>query len=323
MDRTRGAGIIDTISSAYGLVSRWPALLVPPILLDLFLWFGPRLSVEAPIQALADLLASQGEAGQQQEMVAVVRNAAAQSDLFALLALQVPSMMRLLVPSQTPLADNRPVLAVEEPSTAFLGALLLILAGLLLSMVYLVPIARVVRDGKIGLAGVAPAVGRGWLRQVALLLLLIAGALAIALPLALVTALLAAAGIGLLPLMNFVISVAAVWLVVYLFFAIDAIVISEVGPLRAIRYSVAVVRHNFWSSLGLIGLTLVISLGLQEIFKLIARSVVGVPIVIVVNAYISTGLAAASMLFYRERLARWQQQQRAAALSRVGPGAPR
>jgi hypothetical protein len=323
MDRERRTGIIDTISSAYGLVYRRPALLLPPILLDLFLWFGPRLSIEGPLRALADLLASQADAGQQEEAIAVVQAAAAQSDVFALLALQVPSMMRLLSPAQTPLAANRPVVAIDEPATAALAGLLLSFAGLLLSMVYLVPIGQIVRDGRFDPKGIVPAVGRAWLRQVGLLLLLIGGGLAVALPLAVITALLAVAGIGVLPLVQFAVSIAAIWLVVYLFFAIDAIVVSEVGPLRAIRYSVAVVRHNFWSTLGLIGLTFLISWQLPELFKLIARNAIGVPIAIVANAFISTGLVAAAMLFYRERLARWQQQQRAAALSRVGPGAPR
>jgi hypothetical protein len=321
MMREPRTGIIDTLSSGYGLINRWPLLLAPPILLDLFLWFGPRLSAQAPLLAAADLLVSQGEASD--EMVAIVRQAAGQSDLFALLAIQLPSMMRLLSPAATPLAGSRPLLDLADPALALGVGLLLALAGFLLAMVYLVPIARVVRDGRPGLTSVAMPIWRSWLRLLALVLLLAGGLLALAIPLALVTAVLALSGLPLGPVVLFAAQVAAIWLVVYLFFVIDAIVVSEVGPLRAIRYSVAIVRHNFWSALGLILLTLIISLGLPEVFKAIARFTAGVPVAIVANAYINTGLAAASMLFYRERLARWQQQQRAAALSRVGPGAPR
>jgi hypothetical protein len=321
MMREPRTGIIDTLSSGYGLINRWPLLLAPPILLDLFLWFGPRLSAQAPLLAAADLLVSQGEASD--EMVAIVRQAAGQSDLFALLAIQLPSMMRLLSPAATPLAGSRPLLDLADPALALGVGLLLALAGFLLAMVYLVPIARVVRDGRPGLTSVAMPIWRSWLRLLALVLLLAGGLVALAIPLALVTAVLALSGLPLGPVVLFAAQVAAIWLVVYLFFVIDAIVVSEVGPLRAIRYSVAIVRHNFWSALGLILLTLIISLGLPEVFKAIARFTAGVPVAIVANAYINTGLAAASMLFYRERLARWQQQQRAAALSRVGPGAPR
>jgi hypothetical protein len=320
MKREQSAGIIDTLTSGYGLINRWPALLAPPILLDLFLWFGPRLSVRAPLQAAADLLASQGETNEQ--MLTIIRDAAAQSDLFALLALQVPSMMRLLNPAQTPLAGNRPLVDVTEPGSALGIGLLVLLTGLLLSMIYFVPIARVVRDGRPGLAGIGASIGRAWLRQLALILLLIGGGIAAAIPLGIITALLALVGAPLQALVLFAAQIAVIWLVVYLFFADDAIVVSEVGPLRAIRYSIAVVRHNFWASLGLIALTIVISWGLPEVFKALARVAFGVPVAIVANAYINAGLAAASMLFYRERLARWQQQQRAAALSRVGPGAP-
>lgn len=321
MEREPRTGIIDTLSSGYGLINRWPLLLAPPILLDLFFWFGPRLSAQAPLLAAADLLVSQGETSD--EMVTLVRQAAAQSDLFALLAIQLPSMMRLLNPAATPLAGGRPLVDLAEPALALAVGLLLALAGFLLSMVYLVPIARVVRDGRPGLASIMPPIWRSWLRFLALVLLLAGALVALAIPLALATAALAMIGLPLGPAVLFAAQVAAIWLVVYLFFVIDAIVVSEVGPVRAIHYSIAVVRHNFWSSLGLILLTLIISLGLPEVFKAIARLAAGVPVAIVANAYIHTGLAAAAMLFYRERLARWQQRQRGAALSRVGPGAPR
>lgn len=321
MERERRTGIIDTLSAAYGLVNRWPLLLAPPILLDLFFWFGPRLSVQQPVEALADLIGSQGNANQ--EVLSVLRQAAGQSDLLALLAIQLPSMMRLLGPGQVPLADNRPAVAIASPASAFGLGLLLALAGMLLSMVFLVPIAHAVRDGRPAWSATVAPVARAWLRQLGLIALLLGVGLAVIIPLSIVTALLTLAGLSLLSFLLVIIQLGAVWLLVYLFFAVDAIVLSEVGALRAVRYSVLVVRHNFWSSLGLILLTLVISLGLPEVFKLIARVPAGVPVAIVANAYINTGLAAASLLFYRERLARWQHQQRAATLSRAGPGAPR
>ena len=77
MKREQSAGIIDTLTSGYGLINRWPALLAPPILLDLFLWFGPRLSVRVPLHAAADMLAGQGETNEQ--MLTIIREAAAQS----------------------------------------------------------------------------------------------------------------------------------------------------------------------------------------------------------------------------------------------------
>ena len=321
MQREQRASIIDTLSSGYRLINRWPLLLAPPIVLDLFFWFGPRLSAPKPLQAMTDQLISQSEASE--EILGMLRAGTAQSDLFALLALQLPSMMRLLPPGQIPLVAARPQVELTSVEQTFGLGVVLGLVGLLLSTIYLVPIGRAVRDSRPDWAGSLSPIWRSWLRQLALLGLLVVAAVGAAIPLAFITAVLTVVGLPLGTLMLFVVQIVVIWLLVYLFFVVNAIIVSEVGPVQAIRYSVVVVRTNFWSSIGLILLTVIISIGLPEVFKLIARVAVGVPVAILANAYINTGLAAASMLFYRDRLARWQQQQRAATLSRVGPGTPR
>ena len=40
----RKSGVIDTISAGYAAINRQPWLLLAPILLDLLLWLGPRVS---------------------------------------------------------------------------------------------------------------------------------------------------------------------------------------------------------------------------------------------------------------------------------------
>ena len=42
---TRLTGVIETLSNGYGVVNRHPWILLLPILLDLFLWLGPQVSV--------------------------------------------------------------------------------------------------------------------------------------------------------------------------------------------------------------------------------------------------------------------------------------
>jgi hypothetical protein len=256
-------------------------------------------------------------------MLSGLRQAVGQSDLFALLAFQIPSMMRLLDPTQVPLAANRSVLALDDVGSAAGAALVLVLAGLLLTVVYLTPIAQTVRAGQPNLQAARERVWYYWLWVAAFLGLLLAAAFAIAVVGAVFSALFMVVGLNLLPLFLVVIQFAALWLVIYLFFVVDAVLVSEVGPIRAIRYSIAVVHSSFWASLAMIGLTILISLGLQFVFIGLARQLVLIPVTMVANAYISTGLAAAGMIFYRDRLARWQQKRRAATLNQVGPGAAR
>ncbi|MBA2448513.1 MAG: hypothetical protein H0V51_10865, partial [Chloroflexi bacterium] len=51
-------GVVDTLSAGYRIVNRRPWLVLGPVALDLFLWFGPRVSVApliGPLLARPDL----------------------------------------------------------------------------------------------------------------------------------------------------------------------------------------------------------------------------------------------------------------------------
>jgi hypothetical protein len=91
---------------------------------------------------------------------------------------------------------------------------------------------------------------------------------------------------------------------VHLFFAIDAIFVSNAGPLAAIQRSVGVVRRNLRPSLALIILTWLILAGMAQVWDILANSLqspYGVAAGILGNAYIASGLIAAGMIFYTQR----------------------
>src|SRR2546430_10644884 len=98
--------------------------------------------------------------------------------------------------------------------------------------------------------------------------------------------------------------IALIWAIVYMFFAIEALLLSDVGPLQAIRLSVVVIASNFWAAITLIGLTFLITLGVPLAWQFITAYPAGLVIAILGNAYIGTGVAAAGFLFYKERLER-------------------
>ena len=75
-------------------------------------------------------------------------------------------------------------------------------------------------------------------------------------------------------------------------------------PVRAALNSIRVVSSSFWSSLGFIIITWVIMSGMGLIWGSLARAPAGQAVAILGNGYIESGLAAASMLFYRNRIAR-------------------
>ena len=55
---TEPIGVLQSLSSGFDFVTRHPDLMLPPILLDVFLWLGPRLSAYPLFKSLLDLLSS-------------------------------------------------------------------------------------------------------------------------------------------------------------------------------------------------------------------------------------------------------------------------
>jgi hypothetical protein len=92
---------------------------------------------------------------------------------------------------------------------------------------------------------------------------------------------------------------------IHLFFAVDAIFISRVGPLLAIQRSVGLVRRHLWPSVALILLSLLIWAGMTRVWDVLSTSLqfpYGIALSILGNAYVASGLIAAGMIFYTERV---------------------
>jgi hypothetical protein len=113
-------------------------------------------------------------------------------------------------------------------------------------------------------------------------------------------------GVNLAPLVGSLAVLAALAATIFLYFSVDAIVVLEVGPLRAIYYSFNVVRRNFWPSIGFIAAAFLISTGLPEIWKFFAGSPPGLLIAVIAHAFFAGGLAMASMIFFNDRLRQWR-----------------
>ena len=92
-------------------------------------------------------------------------------------------------------------------------------------------------------------------------------------------------------------------LFVYLYFAVPALIMDDLGVRAAIVQSMQLVRSHFLPTLGFVLLTNLIGLGLGLIFVQLAdNSLWGALVAIPANAFIGTGLAIALLLFYRTRV---------------------
>jgi hypothetical protein len=304
----RFTGVIDTLSAGYSVVNQRPWLLVLPILLDLFLWLGPRLSVGRLVGRTLSRTLPLGPNG----AAAALMDEAQQRELVELA--EGINLLAALAPSPLGLPSFVATLGVRDPLSSVAiqswGEALLILAGatlggMLLGAFYYAVLAQAVRDGRVSPARQPSLAVRAWGRVLLYLLLVIGVALLFGLPIGVLTAGAALLSPALASLVLSAVSVGVIWAGIYLFFVPEAIFLSGVGPLRAVKQSVAVVRLSFWPTLGLIGLTTLVLFGLGQVWELASERLTepwGLAVGVLGNAYIASGLIAASMRFYRERI---------------------
>ncbi|MGC9358865.1 MAG: hypothetical protein ACP5G7_00620 [Anaerolineae bacterium] len=296
--------IIDTLTAGFDTVRRNPWLLLLPILLDVFLWLGPKLSiapiVEETIVAFEEMQQTLNiDPGLDAALSAMpefdptfLRETAGRANLLAGLVwgvLGVPSVAatRLIAPTDHWIIEL-------SGGCAALGLLaLIIIAGLFLATLYLALAGRMVRGDGEPLGKTIRALPRYALYIVMVLL-----------PIVLVTAV--AMGLSFLcgPF-TFLLLGAALWLGIYLYFAPEAITMSHAEPLEAVRNSMILLRTAFWPTLGFIVLCTVIGAGMSVIWQNLLTSPLGIAVAIPVNAFVGTGLTAATFIYYRERLSLW------------------
>lgn len=308
-------GVIDSLSAGYRLITRHIELLLVPLLLDIFLWFAPRLSIAPLLRQFAEmyngLLAGGGNlppdmsqlSQQMDDMLALLGET---SNLFQLLVngalYHVPSLLATLPTLQ----GGQRTVEIDSVGAAVVAFLALGLAGLLVGVVYMNLLARALPlgEGEKGSAsGFVSLVLRHWMRSILFLVGVVALLLAIYIP--------ATVGVSLLMLIStalgffamFLLSGLIVLVLFNLYFVTAGIVLDDLAVRPAVVRSVILVRYNFFPTLGLILITTLIATGMALLLQRVAAfGSAGVFIAALLNAFIGTGLAMAILVFYRTRL---------------------
>jgi hypothetical protein len=94
----------------------------------------------------------------------------------------------------------------------------------------------------------------------------------------------------------------AMYILLQLVFVIHGLLLGERNLLRAIWESLLLVRSHFWSVMGLLLLVLIVYQGLGRLWTIPEADSWVLLIGILANACVATGLAAATFIFYRERI---------------------
>lgn len=306
-------GIIDSLSAGYRFLFRCPQLLLIPVLLDLFLWFVPRLSIAPLLQRLADFYQETATVqGVPDDLVDLNRQMAEMLNMlgeqFNLLDLMVSSIL-LHVPSLMTVVQPLPGTSATElnnPLLVLALAIVLSILSILIGVVYISLLAQNLPIGEGERAWTTSeflaTVLRQWLQVLLFVLLVMGGLLAIYIPASIGIALLSLISPALGSFAGLVLGGLTVASVFYLYFATIGMVMDNLSIRVAVTRSFGLVRHSFWPTLGFVILTNMITLGFALLLNPLAmRPPAGTIVAILGNAYIGTGIVLGLLVFYRTR----------------------
>ena len=299
-------GIIDSLSTGFGAVAQKPLLLAIPLLLDLFLWLGPRLSINAIVPNLVSRL--QGITGETADNSAVlfeqnVSEILGSYNLFSALStwpLGTPSLLAGNEIGSGPLGTPLTI-QVQAPAELLVWLIALVLAGLLVGSMYLGLIARWAGGNRTSFSS---WMGRAWLywaRIVAFVFVVLVGVFLLSVPFFLTIEVVAMVAAPLASLALLVGVGMGMWGLFHLFFAAHGILLYGLSVRQAISSSVTTVHRYRPTSVGLLLIAVVISLGLNTIWNMPPSESWLRLIAIAGNAFVNTGLAMATFVFYQER----------------------
>ena len=298
--KTKKPGTItEVIAAAADVVIARPLLMIVPVLLDLYYLAGWRITAGETFDRLrsAALGLDTSEGNRLAEYVVD----ASRADLTGVASFVIPSFLAGAASDDLYRPFDRSVIGLDN-----WGALLLVLVVMIgISMMLFGVFGLWLADTGLGRPRswaerlrLGPVVGG---RFVLMLLLIMAMALLLCIPLFVAMIIAAVLGAGFEGLVLTASVLIGLALYILFYFAPDSLLIDLAGPVHALRASSAVVRRNLLVTFGFAIVSMIISIGMAEVFDRIASGASGLAIAIVANAFVGCVLWIASLLFYSER----------------------
>jgi hypothetical protein len=307
-------GVIEALSAGLDAVLRHPWLLLIPVLLDVFLWIGPRLHAPALYHAFepalrqmtAQMTTSEARYAAQ-ELSKAIAQFFTQFNLLAWLSaalIGVPIVNGSLDATLQLVTGGAPLLwQVDNVEGYLLVFVLATVIGLFISALYWTMLGDFVRGEPFRAARWLKRSFEVW-KKLLLLTLIVLGVVVLSIfPLSMVMFTISMFSAGLASLVPLLALAMSAWIVLVCVFTPHGLVVHHMPLGRAMNTSILIVRANFMPVASLIGVAIAISIGMGLIWEGLAADSWLRLIAIAGNAIIGTGLIVASLLFYQNRVA--------------------
>lgn len=228
----------------------------------------------------------------------------------------MPSMVAGRDAGLSPLGYTPPLWQIQTPAEALVLRLLLFLVGLVLLVIYLAVIAQRIKEGHNSLGWVIKRVPIVLLQVVAVLILVLIMAVGAMLMLSMALSAIVILGsmlggdqaAGILASTTLaLLFLIGTWLVLLMAFTLHGMLMNDRGVFAAMWDSLRVVQWNMSSSFGLFLVLFIVVLAAHYVRGWLDPGSLLMPIGIVANAFISTGLLAATFVFFKDRYRYWRE----------------
>lgn len=304
--------LIPTLAQGITTVANHIYLILMPVALDLFLWFGPHLSFEKLLQDTfaaikTNLAAFTDMAGTLAAYESIVKRVQ-QLNFFSMIRsvpIGIPSLLQWAEGTRNPVGTPW-IISIQNSSYASLLFLGMSILGIILGTLYLYSLSRVTTKEK----PKATLKDIFWviLQCLILCLALLVAFFIILIPVVLLSDIISVMAPGLYEIALFVVSIFIIWLLMPLIFAAHGIFVERKNAIQSIMLSIRMVR-SFLPGTGLFVVTAVlIYMGLNVLWSkppidswLLLAGIFG-------HAFIATSMLTASFIFYRGGLA-WMKEK--------------
>jgi len=302
---------MGSLRAGFDAVSRHIGLMLLPAVLDIFLWLGPRLSVDGLISPILTIIFNQARVSvtssadlkQFVQIQTAFSDGVARFNLLSLLGklqifpIGVSSLLAKTMPVETPFGSQQVVEVSSSPVVIGL-AFLLIVAGWVIGGLYF----RWVSGTTLG--DVQREMGISSLRAIVQTLILSAvwmiGLMMFFIPLTLVLAVLMMLNPALASGALFVMLILSFWLIVPLFFTPHGIFVRRQNAFYSIFTSLRMARFTLPTSGLFVVCVLLLSTGLNYLWSVPPDNSWMKLVGIGGHAFITTALLAASFVYYRD-----------------------
>ena len=309
----RPLGALACVTTGFEVAARHLELILLPLLLDLFLWLGPRLSVSPLLMSIKNIMsqlmttdiAVPETTENYVRMIQLLEELSGVFNLFSLLnpgpLLGLPALMSSRMSALTPMGEQS-VVEVASFLVVMAAVVVLVIVGLGLNALYLRTVGkRVIAETEAAIPG-PRTIWVVWRQFVEFGLVLYVALFIFSMAVSLFATIVGLFSFLVAGLIMAAMLSIALFVAVHLLFTVPGMVQLRRGLFHAMKESLLLTRADFINVMFLLGLVLVISRGLNVVWMLPEPDSWTTFVGLGGHAFVSTALTAGLFIFYQERL---------------------